>query len=55
MFAGNQVDEMLAAGPMPTQYEFQTPVAKLLSELGKCPKRARVYVEKGDTRLELAG
>lgn len=31
--AGNQVDEMRAAGPMRTEYEFQQPIRRLLSEL----------------------
>lgn len=33
MFAGAQVDEMLAAGPMRTEYSFEQPVVKLVREL----------------------
>jgi len=53
MFAGSQVDEMLAAGPMRTAYSALEPLAALLSELAKRPKLARVAIHKGDLRLEL--
>lgn len=53
-FAGNQVDEMLAAGPTKTEYDFRTPLVELLSELAKRPRVRRFYVEKGDTRVQLA-
>ena len=33
MYAGNQVDSMLAAGPMKTDYEFEAPLVKLVREL----------------------
>jgi oxaloacetate decarboxylase (Na+ extruding) subunit alpha len=33
MFAGNQVDDMLAAGPMQTQYSFEKPLVRLIREL----------------------
>lgn len=33
MFAGNQMDEMLAAGPMKTQYVFEKPLVTLVREL----------------------
>lgn len=33
MFAGQQVDEMLAAGAMKTEYVFQAPLVKLVQEL----------------------
>jgi oxaloacetate decarboxylase alpha subunit len=33
MFAGQQVDEMLAAGPMRTDYMFEAPLVKLVREL----------------------
>lgn len=55
MFAGNQVDEMLAAGPMQTQYSFETPIAGLLKELMKTRKAGRVYVSKGGLQIELKG
>jgi oxaloacetate decarboxylase alpha subunit len=55
MYAGRQVDEMLAAGPMDTEYRFDRPVVRLMKELGKRPKLARVWISKGDTQLELRG
>ncbi|MPZ46318.1 MAG: pyruvate carboxylase subunit B [Betaproteobacteria bacterium] len=54
-FAGTQVDEMLAAGPTRTEYHFQTPIAKLVSELAKRPKFKYVHIQKGDTRVDLVG
>lgn len=53
MYAGNQVDEMLAAGPMQTEYHFDKPIVRLMKELAKRPRFPRVSVSKGDTRIEL--
>ncbi|MBI4191033.1 MAG: carboxylase [Betaproteobacteria bacterium] len=52
-YAGTQVDEMLAAGPIQTEYYFEKPIVRLLNELAKRRKPARIYIEKGSTRLEL--
>ena len=54
MFAGTQVDEMLAAGAMKTTYAFETPLARLLSELARRPKLARLAIEKGALRIEVS-
>lgn len=54
LYAGSQVDDMLAAGEMPTEYFFDTPLVKLLSELSKRRTPARICIEKGSTRLEIA-
>lgn len=54
MFPGNQVDAMLAAGPIRTDYSIKTPLVRLLDELAKRPRFTHVYIEKGDFRLELA-
>ena len=35
MFAGTQVDQMLAAGPMKTQYVFEKPLVRLVRELAE--------------------
>jgi hypothetical protein len=35
MFAGQQVDEMRAAGAMKTEYLFQAPLVQLVQELSK--------------------
>jgi oxaloacetate decarboxylase alpha subunit len=53
MFAGNQVDAMLAAGPMQTQLNFGIPIVDLLKELVKTRKAGRVYVSKGGLQIEL--
>jgi oxaloacetate decarboxylase alpha subunit len=53
MFAGSQVDEMLAAGPMKTQYDFKKPLVDLLNELTKRRKHRHVYIRKGSLELEL--
>jgi oxaloacetate decarboxylase alpha subunit len=54
LYAGSQVDDMLAAGPLQTEYHFDKPLVRLLQELAKRPRAGRIYVEKGDLRLELA-
>jgi oxaloacetate decarboxylase alpha subunit len=53
LYAGSQVDDMRAAGPMQTAYFFDKPLVRLLKELAKRPRAGRVYVEKGDLKLEL--
>ena len=42
MYAGNQVDSMLAAGPMKTDYEFEAPLTHLVRELA-ARKISKVY------------
>ena len=53
MFAGNQVDAMLAAGPTQTKYSFDTPLVDLLKALMKTRKAGRIYVSKGALQIEL--
>ena len=53
MFAGAQVDDMLAAGPMRTEYVFDKPLTVLLKELARRPKIGYFRVETSDVRLEL--
>ena len=52
-YAGNQVDEMFAAGAMKTTYEFEPPIARLLRELAKRPRLARVYVQRPGLLIDL--
>jgi len=52
-YAGTQVDDMFAAGPIKTEYSFEQPLVRLLEEILKRPKRARVYIENKEFRLEL--
>ena len=53
LYAGSQVDDMLAAGPMRTVYHFDKPIVRLLKELAKRPRAGRIHIEKGDFKLEL--
>jgi oxaloacetate decarboxylase alpha subunit len=53
LFAGSQVDDMLAAGPMRVEYYFEKPVVRLLRELAQRRNPARIFIAKGETRLEL--
>ncbi len=54
LYAGSQVDDMLASGPMRTDYVFEQPILRLLNELAKRRTPARIYIEKGSTRLDVA-
>jgi len=52
MFAGNQVDEMLAAGPLATEYLFKNKAQRLL-ELALGTKKMRyVRLAQDDVRIE---
>lgn len=53
LYAGSQVDDMLAAGAMPTQYFFEKPLTRLLNEIARRPKLGRISVHKGTTRLDI--
>ncbi|MBI3043705.1 MAG: pyruvate carboxylase subunit B [Betaproteobacteria bacterium] len=51
MFAGNQVDEMLAAGPLRTEYAFKNPAQRLLETALK--KNVRyISIAEGNVKLE---
>ena len=45
MFAGGQVDAMLSAGPMRTEYSFEKPLVRLVRELA-ARRIARVHVSR---------
>jgi oxaloacetate decarboxylase alpha subunit len=52
MFAGNQVDDMLATGPLQTEYVFKNKAQRLL-ELALGTKKMRyVQLAHDDVRLE---
>ncbi|MBI3068198.1 MAG: carboxylase [Betaproteobacteria bacterium] len=53
-YAGSQVDELLAAGPIQTEYHFEKPLVRLLNELTRRPKLARVYIENRELHMELS-
>ena len=52
-YAGSQVDDMLAAGAIMTEYQFEEPWLRLLMELRKHQKFRHIYVESKGLRLEL--
>ena len=52
-YAGSQVDQMLAAGPLQTEYRFEKPLVRLLNELAKRPRFKHVYLDGNALRLEL--
>jgi oxaloacetate decarboxylase alpha subunit len=54
LYAGNQVDEMQAAGAMRIEYSVRSPLVRLLEELARRPKLGHVYIQRGDVRIELA-
>ena len=54
-FAGSQVDEMLTAGPIRTEYRFGTPLQHLISEIAKRGKAHHVRIEKKELLVELKG
>lgn len=45
MFAGSQVDDMLAAGPMRTEYAFEKPLVRLMRELA-ARRVSRVHISR---------
>ena len=51
MFAGNQVDDMLAAGPMQTEYRFKNKAQRLL-EGALASKMHYVSLSDGEVKLE---
>ena len=53
MFAGRQVDDMLAAGPIKTEYTIDQPLVRFIRDLTKRTKFTHVVVEKGDLKLEI--
>lgn len=53
MFAGSQVDQMLAAGPMRTASRFDLPLLRLLEELGRRPRIGHLRLRSGDVQLEI--
>jgi oxaloacetate decarboxylase alpha subunit len=54
-FAGNQVDEMLAAGPVRTVYGFEQPLERLLRELARRKSWHYVHLEGRGVDLTLSG
>ncbi|HWP86734.1 MAG TPA: hypothetical protein VNM70_02580, partial [Burkholderiales bacterium] len=53
MYAGSQVDDMLAAGTTRTDYVCEEPAARLKRELAKRAGPRHIVVEKGDLKIEV--
>jgi oxaloacetate decarboxylase alpha subunit len=49
MFAGRQVDDMLAAGQMKTEYLFEAPLVRLLRQIAANRSVSRVYFSRSNT------
>jgi oxaloacetate decarboxylase alpha subunit len=47
------IDEMLAAGPIKTEYRYESPVVQLLKEIARRPKAGRVYIQRDDLLIDL--
>ena len=50
-----QANTQAAAGPMQTEYHFDMPAVRLLKELAKRPKMARVFIQKKDLLIDIKG
>ncbi len=54
MLAGNQVDDMLAAGPINTRYDIlTTPLSRLVNEVMKLPRLRTLSMRAEGARLDL--
>ena len=54
MFAGNEVDTMLAAGPLKVSAPASSPVAELIEALARRPEIRYLEVQKKDARVAFA-
>lgn len=52
MFAGNQVDDMLAAGPLQTQYVFKDSIQRLLESALSSKRMHYVRIARDDVSIE---
>jgi len=52
MYAGSQVDELLAAGPTCTEYDFEKPLVRLIRELAGCKKYRKVRIKCAEIRID---
>jgi oxaloacetate decarboxylase alpha subunit len=52
MFAGNQVDEMHAAGPLQTDYAFKNKAQRLLEAALTSKRQRYISVADGEVKLE---
>lgn len=52
MFAGNQVDDMHAAGPLETEYHFKNKAQRLLESALQTNKARYISISEGEVRLQ---
>jgi oxaloacetate decarboxylase alpha subunit len=53
MYAGGQVDAMLATGATATAYRFESPIVRLLRELAGRPASRHVRIERPGLRIDI--
>jgi len=53
MYAGSQVDDMLAAGPTRTEYSFEKPIVRLVRVLTQQHKYRHIRIEQPDIRIDI--
>ena len=53
MYAGSQVDDMLAAEPTRAEYAFERPLVRLIRELTQRRKYRRIYIRQRDLRIDI--
>jgi oxaloacetate decarboxylase alpha subunit len=54
MFAGAQVDEMLAAPPMETTWSASSPIVDLVKKLIERRKPGRIHIRKGEFEISMS-
>ncbi len=53
MYAGSQVDDMLAAGPTRTEYSFEKPLVRLVRELLRRREYRHMHLESGEIQINI--
>ena len=53
MYAGSEVDDMLAAGPTRAEYSFEKPLVRLVRELARRSGYRRLHLESGEMRIDI--
>jgi oxaloacetate decarboxylase (Na+ extruding) subunit alpha len=53
MFSGNEVDDMIAAGPLKTEFSVKTPINRLLTALGERRTVRHFALQKGSEQIAL--
>ena len=53
MYAGSQVDDMLAGGPTRTEYPIENPLVRLVRELAARTRERNLALELGDVKIQI--